>query len=446
MSDVAIKVEKLSKRYRIGQSTHGYKTLRDTLSGLVTAPFRRKMLAPSYIQKNISNSTSTSALVSLRSDEIWALKDVSFEVKGGEVVGIIGRNGAGKTTLLKILSRITEPTEGYAEIRGRVGSLLEVGTGFHPELTGRENIHLNGAILGMKKAEIERKFDEIVAFAEVEKFIDTPVKHYSSGMYVRLAFAVAAYLEQEIILVDEVLSVGDVGFQKKCLGKMGNVAKEGRTILLVSHNMQAIQRLCGRAVLVDNGKIKFEGDTGQVIAHYLTDSRHYSVARIWDGDSREPGDAFIKLTCVSVSNEEGNVQTRFDIRKPMRIEVLFRVQSEQRCIAPGIHLYNQEGICIFMSYDHNAKDWASRDFPCGMYRSICEIPGNFLSEGSFSVSVAINSEAGQSVCHVFEPQAITFEVFDPLEGDSVRGTNSNPWGGVVRPMLNWWTCQTRDLA
>jgi lipopolysaccharide transport system ATP-binding protein len=242
MSDTVIRVDGLSKLYRIGRPEDRYKTLRESMAGAVKTPFKRAaklFRGQPYCAANM--------------ETIWALKNVTFEVKRGEVIGIIGRNGAGKTTLLKILSRITEPTEGYAEIDGRVGSLLEVGTGFHPELTGRENIYLNGAILGMKKAEIERKFDEIVAFAEVEKFIDTPVKHYSSGMYVRLAFAVAAHLEPEILMVDEVLAVGDAAFQEKCLGQMGEVARGGRTVLFVSHNMAAIESLCSRAILLKTG-------------------------------------------------------------------------------------------------------------------------------------------------------------------------------------------------
>jgi len=442
MSDIAITVEKLSKRYRIGQSTNGDKTLRDTLAGLATAPFRRKMSAPSHIQKSISNSTSAS----LRSAEIWALREVSFEVKHGEVVGVIGRNGAGKSTLLKILSRITEPTEGYAEIDGRVGSLLEVGTGFHPELTGRENIYLNGAILGMKKAEIGRKFDEIVAFAEVEKFIDTPMKHYSSGMYVRLAFAVAAHMESEILLVDEVLAVGDAAFQKKGLGKMGDVAKEGRTVLFVSHNMQAILRLCSRSILIQEGKLFLEGRSEQVVGQYLSEAQQATTHRVGKELSRAPGDDYVRLTKVRVSDESGEVRPKYDIRKPIWIDIEFWNEGKLKCLAPGIHLYNEEGLCLFMSYDHNSPDWQSRLYGPGAYRAICEIPGNFLGEGKFFVNVAINVEKNQSVCLVFMPQAVGFEVFDPFEGDSVRGPNSNTWGGVVRPMLTWSTTPTNNEA
>ena len=252
MSEIAIRAESLSKRYRLG-SRERYRTLRDTLMDTLMAPFRRSRRSANDADENF-----------------WALKDVSFEVKHGEVIGVIGRNGAGKSTLLKILSRITEPTEGQVSIHGRIASLLEVGTGFHPELSGRDNIYLNGAILGMKKAEIRRKFDEIVAFAEVEKFIDTPVKHYSSGMYVRLAFVVAAHLEPEILVVDEVLAVGDSAFQKKCIGKMGDVAKMGKTVLLVSHSMASIAALCHSAILLDSGRAVFFGPVEQAIDRYLS--------------------------------------------------------------------------------------------------------------------------------------------------------------------------------
>ena len=263
MNDIAIRVEGLSKQYRIGKRER-YRTLRDALNDSVAAPFRRLrcMLSGSGSEQKPNSS-----------DRFWALKDVSFEIPRGSVVGVIGRNGAGKSTLLKILSRITEPTEGYAEVRGRVSSLLEVGTGFHQELTGRENVYLNGAILGMKKAEIERKFDEIVAFAEVEKFIDTPVKHYSSGMYVRLAFAVAAHLEPEILIVDEVLAVGDQRFQEKCLNRMGEVSKLGRTIIFVSHSMPSIQRLCERVIVLENGAVSMDASAQTAVSEYLSGPR-----------------------------------------------------------------------------------------------------------------------------------------------------------------------------
>jgi len=276
MTDVAIRVENLSKQYRIGPRQR-YRTLRDALTDAMYAPFRRLPSLFGNSQSSIRNSQSDTT--------IWALKDVSFEIKHGEVVGIIGNNGAGKSTLLKILSRITDPTEGYADVRGRVGSLLEVGTGFHPELTGRENIYLNGAILGMRKREIERKLDEIVDFSGVEKFIDTPVKHYSSGMYLRLAFSVAAHLDAEILMVDEVLAVGDVAFQKKCLGKVGEVAKEGRTVLFVSHNLAAVRSLCTRGLLLKDGTLYTTGSTDRVLSLYLAPAAQHkseSAPRVQD--------------------------------------------------------------------------------------------------------------------------------------------------------------------
>jgi len=308
MSDTAIRVEKLSKRYRLGARRGGYKTLRDTLTDAVMTPFR-------------AFGTASPRNGDPAGETFWALKDVCFEVGKGEVIGVIGRNGAGKSTLLKILSRITEPTEGYADIRGRIGSLLEVGTGFHPELTGRENIYLNGAILGMRRAEIERKFDEIVAFAEVEKFIDTPVKHYSSGMYLRLAFAVAAHLDPEILLVDEVLAVGDAAFQKKCLGKMGDVVHQGRTVLFVSHDMTAISQLASRCLLLDTGEVAFLGETDDAIREY-TGRQVAGGADLALRKDRQ-GDGVIKIQRASFINSRGEMASSIGSGEPVTIEVQY---------------------------------------------------------------------------------------------------------------------------
>lgn len=294
MSDAAILVDGLSKQYRLGGKPRGYKTFRESLTGAVTRPFN------ALFRKKEDQQSETGSF--------WALNDVSFEVKAGEVIGIIGRNGAGKTTLLKILSRITEPTNGYADVHGRVGSLLEVGTGFHPELSGRENIFLNGAILGMKRTEVSKKFDEIVAFAEVEKFVDTPVKHYSSGMYLRLAFAVAAHLEPEILLVDEVLAVGDAAFQKKCLGKMSDVAQEGRTVLLVSHNMAAISSLCTHAVMLKQGTLGYFGDPQTAIEQYLSEGANFAGVSLEDRQDRT-GSGAGKITGLSVFDNRGTQQS-----------------------------------------------------------------------------------------------------------------------------------------
>lgn len=297
MSKYAIRVENLSKKYHIGGRQKQYTRLGDQVADAVLSPFRR---AGNLLR---GKSTSASDL-----DEIfWALKDVSFEIKHGEITGIIGHNGAGKSTLLKVLSRITEPTAGYADVYGRIGSLLEVGTGFHPELTGRENVYLNGSILGMRKAEIDRKFDEIVDFAEIEKFIETPVKHYSSGMYVRLAFSVAAHLEPEILLIDEVLAVGDVAFQKKSLGKMENVSQQGRTVVFVSHNMNALQRLCPRSILLDHGRLIAHDETSKIIEQYLSVASSKSAGpNSWIDltEQKRDGTGAVRFTSISYCGDD----------------------------------------------------------------------------------------------------------------------------------------------
>jgi len=331
MSDVAIRVEQLGKQYKIGVRRARYRTLRESLSSALTGPFQR-VWRKEREDLNANQTAST----------IWALKDVSFEVKQGEALGIIGRNGAGKSTLLKILSRITEPTEGCAEVRGRVGSLLEVGTGFHPELTGRENIYLNGAILGMKQAEIARKFDEIVAFAEVDKFVETPVKHYSSGMYMRLAFAVAAHLEPEILLVDEVLAVGDAGFQKKCLGKMGNVAKKGRTVLFVSHNMGAVSMLCNRVIYIAEGRLRAIGQTASIVTQYLTE---LFQGRENDLDQLRPPEfgKAIRFCDIKLASPDG-INLRFG--QPLRYALTIRSNVDMQELSLGCSIFNITGACV----------------------------------------------------------------------------------------------------
>src|SRR5919205_1058095 len=319
MSDIAIRCEGLGKQYRIGQR-ESYRALRDSIADTARAPFR---LLRSAFKGSEPDAAGSDAAGSFR-----ALDDVSFEIKRGEVVGVIGRNGAGKSTLLKILSRITAPSEGEVDIRGRVGSLLEVGTGFHPELTGRENIYLNGAILGMRRAEIARKFDEMVAFAEVEKFIDTPVKRYSSGMYVRLAFAVAAHLEPEVLLVDEVLAVGDSRFQRKCIDKMQDVGKQGRTVLFVSHNMPAVTRLCPRTVLLEKGQVLRDDLSHKVVSAYLAAGLGTATAREWPDRKEAPGNDVARLRAVRVRGGDGELIDAADIRRPVGIEIEFDVLKE----------------------------------------------------------------------------------------------------------------------
>jgi lipopolysaccharide transport system ATP-binding protein len=416
MSNIAIRVENLSKRYTIGRAQQRHDTLRDAL----VSTFKR------------SNVPTLE-----RSDELWALRDVSFEVQRGEVVGVIGRNGAGKSTLLKILSRITEPTSGRAEIHGRVGSLLEVGTGFHPELTGRENIYLNGAILGMRRREIERKFDEIVAFAEIERFLDTPVKRYSSGMYVRLAFAVAAHLEPEILLVDEVLAVGDAQFQKKCLGKMGDVAKEGRTVLFVSHSMPMILRLCERTILLSTGHLEADGASTEVSRHHLSSSSGSPAERSWPDRQGAPGDDVARLHSVRILDDSGCVAAAIDIQEPVNIEVEYWNLKDGLRTTAIIHLVNEDGVTLFASNDWNNSAWWNTPRVPGRVRATCRIPGDFLAEGRFFVLAAVGTY-NPNVVHALERDVVSFQVVDRSEGPSSRGEYAGGyWPGVLRPKLEW---------
>jgi lipopolysaccharide transport system ATP-binding protein len=406
-----IKVENLSKLYYLGGRQSN--SLRDALVGFVKNPRRNAKR------------------------ELWALRDINFTVNDGETLGIIGHNGAGKSTLLKILSRITKPTGGSAEIHGRVGSLLEVGTGFHNELSGRENIFLNGAILGMKRAEIERKFDEIVAFSEIEKFLDTPVKYYSSGMYMRLAFAVAAHLEPEVLIVDEVLAVGDIKFQKKCLNKMRDVSQSGRTVLFVSHNFEAVSRICNRAIWIDKGNLRADGETQEVISTYLSRELDFGSEKKWESLESAPGNDVVKLFAVRVINEKGETVPTFDIRFPVFIELDYQVLNGGKSFSPAFHLYNEENICLFATNDVS-REWRNRPREKGFYTSRVEIPANFLAEGRFSVTAALFDPILQEN-HVFERDAVSFVVYDSLEGDTARGDFGGTMIGVVRPLLDWET-------
>ena len=365
-------------------------------------------------------------------EEFWALKDVSFEIKCGDRVGIIGRNGAGKSTLLKILSRITEPTKGRVKIAGRVASLLEVGTGFHPELTGRENIFLNGAILGMTRREIQKKFDAIVAFAEVEKFLDTPVKRYSSGMYVRLAFAVAAHLEPDILVVDEVLAVGDFQFQKKCLGKMEEIGRTGRTILFVSHNMAMISSLCEKAIQLDSGELRAIGATDRVILGYGTSGESSPASVNYRSLSRKIGDQHAQLISADVRNEQGEPVVEVEINKPFSVRMEYKITNADRVFVPNFHFHCHDGSCAFIV---NAVD--SKKLPPGEYLAECHLPANFLNDGVYSIGFALTSyEVGVSV-HFFEKGIVMFNVRDPIDGVITRLGYSGPFPGAVRPLLPW---------
>ncbi|MGE0821960.1 MAG: ABC transporter ATP-binding protein [Candidatus Binatia bacterium] len=417
MGDVAIRIARLGKAYRLGARRGGYTTLRGVVSQAavasvraLSAPFRRRQM-------------STSAQM------IWALDDLSCEIKCGEVVGVVGRNGAGKSTLLKILSRITEPTVGFAEVHGRMGSLLEVGTGFHPELTGRENIYLNGAILGMGKADIARKFDEIVAFAETEPFLDTPVKHYSSGMYLRLAFAVAAHLEPDILLVDEVLAVGDAAFQKKCLGRMGDVAHEGRTVLFVSHNMGAITQLCSRALWLQSGQLKLSGSSADVVASYLSSTASNAVS---DGQLQSVSPSGqkipVRLCAVQVLADTGQPTcvVRFD--QPFRVQITYDVQALTRSLSIVCRLTDILGNVVWTSWDTDTTDWSTRAREPGRYTSTCTVPNSLIRPGTYSLSVGVTNN--RNSFDLYE-QVLAFEVSQvgyPLNPERI---------GIVTPLLDW---------
>ena len=423
MSEVVIQTNNLGKQYRIGGQKNEFRTLRDSLSDAFVAPFRR---ASKLLRGQPSGATDMK-------ETLWALRGVSFEIKRGEVVGIIGPNGAGKTTLLKILSRITEPTEGFAEIHGRVGSLLEVGTGFHPELTGRENIYLNGAILGMKKAEIVTKFDEIVDFAEIEKFIDTPVKYYSSGMYVRLAFAVAAHLEPEILLVDEVLAVGDASFQKKCLGKMGDIAGEGRTVLFVSHNMVAVQSLCDRAIWIREGTLAEDGQTNQVVPSYLkTSFSDMTTEQRWDDIDTAPGNNEVRIQRIiahSASEERG---TAFVIDKEIEIGVEFWSLKPDQNLAITLHVTTSEDIVAFSTSSGHNVSLKDEHLDTGLYFTNCRIPANLLNNGRYRVKLLVVKNHTEVVLVIAD--AVSFEVLDAVDR---RGAYFGKRIGVLAPVLTW---------
>jgi homopolymeric O-antigen transport system ATP-binding protein len=412
---VAIEVDSLSKKYRIGEYHAAYGTLRESLV---------------HAGKRLTGQEHNTP-----AREIWALRDISFQVPEGQVLGVIGRNGAGKSTLLKILTRIATPTSGRAEIRGRVGSLLEVGTGFNQELTGRENVYLNGAILGMKRAEIERRFDEIVEFSGVERFIDTPVKRYSSGMYIRLAFAVAAHLEPEIMLVDEVLSVGDAEFQRRCLGRMEQLGNAGRTVVFVSHALSSIAQLCDRAIWIDGGHVVGDGEPAEVIATYLHQTHSAGADRVWDEESA-PGNDLAKILSIRALPHEGMPPGVVDVRQAIGIEIGFKVLREGKPLFPKIKVLDEEGAVAFNAMDTDER-WLQQT-PPGEYVSTAWIPGNLLNEGSAIVEAAICSlDFPKLQHHAAVYEAVSFEVLDPGEGDSARGRFGGQWRGVVRPLLEW---------
>ena len=416
MSSPVIHVENLGKRYKIGERER-YLALRDVLARAASAPLRL------FRSGNHSSSNGDPT-------HIWALKDVSFDVRQGEVVGIIGRNGAGKTTLLKILARVAKPTEGFADIRGRMGSLLEVGTGFHPELTGRENVFLSGAILGMSKAEIQRKFDEIVAFAEVEKFIDTPLKYYSTGMQMRLAFAVAAHLEPEILLVDEVLAVGDVSFQRKCLGKMSNVARAGRTILFVSHNMGAVARLCGRTIWLDGGRIVANGPSNDVLSEYQSSQEAPSAT--W---TRPPDAGFgseVSFLEASIRDTDGIPRVVFSGDEEITIAIRYKVAQSLGACAIGARICSYDGTTILTTIDADGTGYSALPKEPGLYSALFRVSKGLLAPGSYHVFLAAHAP-GRHVYDLIE-QAASFEIANVGSLASIDGRL-----GVVTPLFLWET-------
>lgn len=415
MSKYAVRVEKIGKQYNIFTQNTRYATLRDKIMDTIKAPI-----------KTLFNPTG--------SEKFWALRNVSFTLEHGQVLGIIGKNGAGKSTLLKILSRVAEPTEGFAEINGRVGSLLEVGTGFHPELTGRENIYLNGAILGMKRAEIDRKFDEIVAFSEIEKFLDTPVKRYSSGMYMRLAFAVSAHLEPEILVVDEVLAVGDAEFQRKCLGKMSDVASEGRTVMFVSHNMSAIQRLTQECIILERGNLVLRAPTPEAVDYYLAHDFDQGGERIYQPDDIPTSAAPFKPIAVRVKTADGKPTDSLRSVDPIAIEVEYSLSAPITGLRIGIYLLTTRGEYVFTSFDTDDPEKFSK-YPArkaGHFVSRCVIPGNFLNEGRFVIG--INASSYMVKRYFADERALNFDV-------NSTGAPGMQWvevrQGPTRPSLEW---------
>ena len=423
-NDFAIRVDSLSKRYRIGPQDERHRTLVGTLL--------RSIAQPAINLRRLRSLTVFGEDEHDAADVIWALNDVSFEVKRGEVVGLVGSNGAGKSTILKILSRITYPTVGRVEINGRVGSLLEVGTGFHPELTGRDNVYLNGTILGMRKAEVDRKFDEIVDFSGVGKFIDTPVKRYSTGMSVRLAFSVAAHLDPEILLVDEVLAVGDAVFQKKCLGKMHDVAKEGRTVLFVSHVMQAVRNLCERTLYIEAGKLASDGPTDTVLRDYLTGGNTRRSEITWHDPGSRPGDESFKLRAVKVMSGYGNPPSLFRTSEPIRVQIEFDLTETVHELGVGFDLFSADGAMLFRSYQYDDEPDQWPKLMLGRNCLECVIPPGILNGGEYVIRICVLQQDVKWILN--GTPEIAFEVeFDHSRSPFFFKLRR----GVMAPVLKW---------
>ena len=426
MSDTVISVQKVSKAYRLGQIGGG--TLKEDFSRwwakLLRKPDPFLKIGEEHNARKIG-------------EQFWALDEVSFNVKQGEVLGVIGRNGAGKSTLLKILSQVTMPTSGQIKIKGRIASLLEVGTGFHPELTGRENVFLNGAILGMTKAEIRKKFDEIVAFSEIEEFIDTPVKRYSSGMYVRLAFAVAAHLEPEILLCDEVLAVGDVEFQKKCLGKMQDVSKGGRTIVFVSHNMAAVTKLCDRCALMKSGRLQLIGPTNEIMQQYLKVGAQGDGIRVWDKFDNDE----IRIHTLKILGADGAITGHVDIRRPFTVEIDYAILRPIPGFRLALRFIVSDGTIAFTASDSADSAYETKPSSSGHYVARCVVPGELLNEGFYSLNLSADIPFKKEL--FVEEGVLGFSV---EQTGGVNARFSEKWPGVVCPRLKWQTRSVGDKS
>lgn len=413
-----INIENVGKEYRITSERAAYATLREAL----VVSFHTSL-------KRLSGHAEPNA-----EETFWALRGINLDVYPGERLGIVGCNGAGKSTLLKILSRITQPTEGRVRLYGRVGSLLEVGTGFHGELSGRENIYLNGAILGMKHAEIARNFDEIVAFAEVDRFLNIPVKRYSTGMYMRLAFAVAAHLQPEILIVDEVLAVGDASFQRKCLGKMSQVSRDGRTVIFVSHNMTAVQSLCSRVVWLAGGRVVQQGEPSRVINDYLRTTLTTMSQQTWNDPATAPGNDRFRMHRAAVLPADGALQERLTVRTPLRVDFEFWNLVPGARLNLSVVVRTEEGYPIFSTSSSRDPEWRGKPFPAGLFRSSFEIPGDLFNDGVHRVELKIRRDEKELVYQ--HDDVLVFDVFDAVEEGTVW---FGKWVGAVRPPLQWQT-------
>jgi lipopolysaccharide transport system ATP-binding protein len=441
--DTAIEVEGLSKRFRIGLLDDVHDSIGASILSAIKSPLKNYRKYRSLYKFDSDENNGARSGDTSPADIIWALRDINFKVPRGQVLGIIGSNGAGKSTLLKVLSGITPPTHGRVTIRGRVSSLLEVGTGFHQELTGRENVYLNGTMLGMSKKEMDKRFDSIVEFSGVDKFLDTPVKRYSSGMRVRLAFAVAAHLEPEVLIIDEVLAVGDAAFQRKSLSKMEDVSQHGRTVLFVSHNMPAITRLCSRAILLDQGALTMDGNATDVVGAYLNQGHGMAGVREWPDESA-PGDGAVRLRRLRVKNSSGQTAKAIDIQDSIGLEMEYEVLEGGRRLMPHFTVWSQEGIRLFPAVETDPA-WMHRSRPAGRYITTAWIRGNLLNEGMLYVS-ALMKTVEPFERHFNAHQQVAFQVVDSMKKGSARGEWVGGIEGAFRPKLDWETtvCAATD--